>query len=67
MRDYINTVKEQALKKGNLNDKLNEWINWANKKADWIDPLTDIDEDELLGIFDEKYLNEEKTKHSWWH
>ena len=37
------------------------------KKADWIDPLTDIDEDELLGIFDEKYLNEEKTKHSWWH
>ena len=28
--------------------KINHWLNWARDKADWIDPLTEK-EDELLG------------------
>ena len=30
------------------NKKFNHWLKWARDKADWIDPLTEI-EDELLG------------------
>lgn len=56
MRDYINTVKERALKNGTLDNELNNWIVWANKKADWIDPLTDVKDDYLLGKLKDEYF-----------
>ena len=44
IRNYISDVS----KKENLTDEEKEWINWAIKKANWIDPTID-EEDELLG------------------
>ena len=44
IRNYIDAVS----KKENLTDEIKEWINWANKKANWFDPIID-EEDELLG------------------
>lgn len=44
IRNYIDAVS----KKENLTDEVKEWINWANKKANWFDPTID-EEDELLG------------------
>lgn len=44
IRSYIGAIS----KKENLTDEIKEWINWANKKANWFDPTID-EEDELLG------------------
>ncbi|MCI9000727.1 MAG: hypothetical protein HFJ26_07545 [Clostridia bacterium] len=44
IRNYIDAVS----KKENLTDEIKEWIKWANKKANWLDPTID-EEDELLG------------------
>ena len=43
MEDKINDV---ACKDNRV--KLTNWLEWARKKADWLDPLTEK-EDELLG------------------
>ncbi|EDP97372.1 hypothetical protein U8527_03435 [Kordia algicida OT-1] len=66
MRNYINKVKEKAIQKNDLTVQLTEWIDWASKKADWVDPLTDYNEDELLGEFEDKYFEKEKPKYSWY-
>lgn len=44
IRNYIDAIS----KKENLTDEIKEWIKWANKKADWFDPIID-EEDEILG------------------
>lgn len=44
IRNYIVAVS----KKENLTDEVKEWINWANKIANWFDPTID-EEDEFLG------------------
>lgn len=44
IRNYIETVSKQE----NLTEELKNWIVWANKKANWIDPIID-EEDEILG------------------
>lgn len=66
MRNYISKIKEDAIKKDDLTEQLIKWIDWASRKADWVDPLTDYNEDELLGEFEEKYLDKEKPKYSWY-
>ena len=49
-----------------------EWINWAQRKADWYDPIVAL-EDEYLGKRDHGKSSEEKdkvlqveTNRSWW-
>lgn len=44
IRNYISAIKSND----NLDEKAKEMIEWANKKADWFDPIIDT-EDELLG------------------
>ena len=39
IRQYIEAVKQKAINSNNLTPETQEWINWANDKADWIDPL----------------------------
>ena len=47
IRKYIVAKKEKAQNENSLDQETQEWLNWANKKADWIDPLVNY-EDELL-------------------
>lgn len=44
IRNYINAILSQD----NLSNEMKDWIKWANKKADWFDPIIDK-EDEILG------------------
>lgn len=44
IRNYINAISSQD----NLSNEMKDWIKWANKKADWFDPIIDR-EDEILG------------------
>jgi len=39
IRNYIEATKEKAIKDNNLNLETQEWLNWANDKSDWLDPL----------------------------
>lgn len=47
MRNYIKQIENNAIRDNNLTEELTNWINWANNKADWYDPIT-RKEDELL-------------------
>lgn len=44
IRNYIDAVRKNP----NCPDNNPEWIEWANKKADWLDPII-CREDELFG------------------
>lgn len=57
IRKYIDAVS----KRGHLTDEIKEWINWANKKANWFDPIID-EEDELLGKRDHTESMEDKNR-----
>lgn len=54
MRNYIKQIENNAIRDNNLSEELTNWINWANNKADWYDPIT-RKEDELLN---EKDIND---------
>jgi hypothetical protein len=47
IRHYLEIAKQNAINKEEFTIEKEEWLNWANKKADWIDPLVNC-EDELL-------------------
>ena len=47
IRKYIEAKKEKAQNENTLDQETQEWINWANDKADWLDPLLPKS-DELL-------------------
>jgi hypothetical protein len=51
LRDYINAVQENAIKKNALTDELQNWLNKAIDKVDWYDPLINK-EDEIMQNFD---------------
>lgn len=51
LREFINEFTINAEKEGNLTENKKMWIKWANKKADWIDPLIKRD-DEILGEYE---------------
>lgn len=56
LREYIDLVEKRAIATDNLNEELAAWLDWARKKADWLDPLmervdewlTDVDPNSLL-------------------
>lgn len=56
IRNYVNAVSKQD----NLTNEIKEWIKWANKKANWFDPIID-EEDELLGKREHTEALEEKN------
>lgn len=39
IRQYIEAEKQKAIKLNNLTPQKLEWLQWANDKADWLDPL----------------------------
>lgn len=47
IRDYIQKYRENAIKNNLLDADKEEWISWATRKADWLDPFIE-DDDELL-------------------
>lgn len=58
MRSYIRTVEANAIEKQQLTSELQDWIDWAIKKADWYDPLVNgedplLNNDYKTGIFKE--------------
>lgn len=47
IRKYIEAKKEKAQNENTLDQETQEWINWANDKADWLDPLINKPDDIL--------------------
>lgn len=39
LRELITTVEDRTLQNGDLTPEKQQWIEWVNAKADWIDPL----------------------------
>ncbi len=60
LREYIIAIEEKNKRERKLSNELKEWIEWANQKADWYDPLVNK-EDPLLGTFKPELI-EEKGK-----
>ncbi|MBV1756435.1 MAG: hypothetical protein KMY55_01205 [Dethiosulfatibacter sp.] len=64
IRAFIEAVRNNK----NDNKDKGDWIEWANKKADWYDPSIAY-EDELLGVRDhgkdEEYKKLEKSYRYW--
>ena len=76
IREFLKIVEPQVdrIEDNEKREKMIKWIEWAKRKADWLDPFVEF-EDELLGkssyIFD-AMENENKIKntnevdiHSW--
>jgi hypothetical protein len=59
IRNYIAAV-EEANKQGQLENDVSEWIAWANKKADWFDPLI-ARKDECFGVRKHKDPEEDRA------
>lgn len=47
IRKYIEAEKQKAISNNTLALEKQEWINWANDKADWLDPLISKSDDIL--------------------
>jgi len=47
IRGYISSVENRAKASGNPDDEMRAWINWANEKVDWYDPLVNRNDDTL--------------------
>ena len=55
MRDYIDAVKRRNEITGNQSDlKIVEWVNWAEKKVDWYDPLINLPDLDFINVDKEK-------------
>jgi len=39
IRNYIQTVEADAMKKGNITKEFTQWLAWAEQKVAWYDPL----------------------------
>ena len=50
IRDYIHKYREYAIKNNSLDKEKEEWIRWATRKADWMDPFIEDDDELLKGI-----------------
>ena len=51
IREYIKTVEAKAIENEPLTDELKDWIQWANNKADWYDPLINGDDPLLDDVY----------------
>jgi hypothetical protein len=58
-RNYIEAFKQDAISKKNFTEEIKDWIDWANKKADWYDPFINK-KDELLNDNDKEEIHSPK-------
>lgn len=45
IRSYVDAVKSLWNSKHEMDEQVEEWIQWAMKKADWLDPIVARDDD----------------------
>jgi len=62
LREYIKAVEETKNREGELSNDFKEWIQWANNKADWYDPLIN-QEDPLLGPLKPGLIEEKEERY----
>jgi hypothetical protein len=55
LRNYIQIVEANAVKNGTVSEELKTWMNWAEKKVSWYDPLIN-DPDPLLNDHHKTHL-----------
>lgn len=55
LRNYIQTVEANAVKNGTISEEFKTWMNWAEKKVSWYDPLIN-DPDPLLNDYHKTHL-----------
>jgi hypothetical protein len=55
LRNYIQTVEVNAVKNGTVSEEFKTWMNWAEKKVSWYDPLIN-DPDPLLNDHHKTHL-----------
>jgi hypothetical protein len=56
IRNYINGIEAEALKNNTYTNELQNWLDWARKKADWYDPQINM-EDVLFKDIDKETLS----------
>ena len=61
IRNYIHTVEEDTMKKGNINEEFTQWLAWAEQKVSWYDPLIN-GPDHLLNDHHKTHLFKEFLK-----
>jgi hypothetical protein len=61
LRNYIQTVESNAVKNGTVSEELKTWMNWADKKVLWYDPMIN-DSDPLLNDQHKTHLFKEFLK-----
>ncbi|WP_414733909.1 hypothetical protein [Acetobacterium carbinolicum] len=59
IRSYIAAI-ESASQQGEFEKDVSDWIDWANKKADWFDPVV-ARNDEFFGVREHKKSEDEKS------
>jgi len=59
IRSYIAAIDE-ANREGLFEEDVSDWIDWANKKADWFDPVV-ARNDEFFGVREHKKSEDEKS------
>ncbi|RFU70030.1 hypothetical protein [Bacillus sp. V59.32b] len=68
IRAYINAVDNASCQNA-FNGDISAWIDWAKKKANWLDPIVSR-EDELLGRREHEKSEEQKAlkknRNLWW-
>jgi len=52
LRVFINAKRENAIRNNYLDTSLENWIEWVNAKADWLDPITSK-KDSILGDYED--------------
>ncbi len=52
LRSYLKAFEAHASKTNSMTQEKENWIAWANNKADWIDPII-AKEDVILGLYKE--------------
>ena len=60
IRTYLNDVETKAIENGETSDDLENWLQWARKKADWYDPNIES-KDDLLQEVDKTTLTFKKN------
>lgn len=65
IRDYVTDIQRNAEANGTSALELRQWGEWANRKADWLDPTFSVNDD-LLDGFDKDSLTQKKAAAFIW-
>lgn len=55
-------MEQHAILKNDLNEEIQFWIAWARKKADWVDPIVNADDELLWNVDRDKLLEKESMR-----